>query len=141
MRVVLDTNTLISAVISAGGPPRRLLNGARVQAFEMCSSTVLLAELFEVLSRNKFSTRLALAGLTPFCIVREIRHMAHMVVPDNVPRVIENDPDDDHVIACAVVAQADFIVSGDKHLHSIGGQYLGIRIVRPTEALNFIKIA
>lgn len=107
----------------------------------MCSSTVLLAELFEVLSRNKFSTRLALAGLTPFCIVREIRHMAHMVVPDNVPRVIENDPDDDHVIACAVVAQADFIVSGDKHLHSIGGQYLGIRIVRPTEALNFIKIA
>lgn len=116
-----------------------MLDGARAQAFEMCSSTVLLAELFEVLSRDKFAARLALAGLTPFCIVREIRRMVCMVVPDSVPRVIEDDPDDDHVIACAVVAEADFIVSGDKHLHSLGGQYQGIRIVSPAEALAFIK--
>ena len=139
MRVVLDTNTLVSGVISAGGPPRRLLDGARTQAFEMCSSTVLLAELFEVLSREKFAARLAQAGLTPLSIVGELRRMAHMVVPDNVPRVIENDPDDDHVVACAVAEQADFIVSGDKHLHSLGAQYKGIRIVSPADALEFIK--
>ena len=139
MRVVLDTNTLVSGVISAGGPPRRLLDGARTQTFEMCSSTMLLAELLDVLSRDKFAARLAQAGLTSLSIVSELRRMAHMVAPDNVPRVIENDPDDDHVIACAVAAQADLIVSGDKHLHSLGGQYKGIRIVSPTEALEFIK--
>lgn len=136
---MLDTNALVSGVISAGGPPRRLLDGARAQAFEMCSSTVLLAELLDVLSREKFAARLARAGLTPLSIVSELRRMAHMVAPDNVPRVIENDPDDDHVVACAVAAHADLIVSGDKHLHSLGGQYKGIRIVSPNEALEFIK--
>lgn len=139
MRIVLDTNTLVSGVLSAGGPPRRLLDGARTQIFEMCSSTVLLAELLDVLSREKFAARLAQADLTPLGIVSELRRMAYMVAPDNVPRVIENDPDDDHVIACAVAAKAGLIVTGDKHLHSIGGQYNGIRIVSPFEALEFIK--
>lgn len=141
MRVVLDTNTLVSGVISAGGPPRRLLDGARTQAFEICSSAVLLAELLEVLSREKFTARLAQASLTPLGIVKELRRMAYMVAPDNVPRVIEGDPDDDHVVACAVAAQADLIVSGDKHLHSLGGQYQGIRIVSTIDALEFIRAA
>lgn len=139
MRIVFDTNTLVSGVISADGPPRRLLDGARAQVFEMCSSAVLLAELLEVLSREKFAARLAQAGLTPFGIVGELRRMARMVTPDDVPRVIKNDPDDDHIVACAVTAQADFIVSGDKHLHSLGKQYKGIRIVNATQALEFIK--
>lgn len=141
MRVVLDTNTLVSGVISAGGPPRQLLDRARTQAFEMCSSAIaiLLAELLDVLSREKFAARLTQAGLSPLNIVGELRRMALMVASDNVPRVIENDPDDDHVIACAVAAQADLIVSGDKHLHNLGGQYKGIRIVSPAEAIEIIK--
>lgn len=105
----------------------------------MCSSPVLLAELFDVLSREKFSVRLTQAGLSPLNIVGELRRMAHIVAPGNVPRVIENDPDDDHVIACAVAAQADLIVSGDNHLHNLGGQYKGIRIVSPVEAIEIIK--
>jgi putative PIN family toxin of toxin-antitoxin system len=64
VRVVLDTNTLVSGVISAGGAPRQLLNGAKTQAFEMCSSAVLLAELLDVLAREKFAVRLAQAGLS-----------------------------------------------------------------------------
>ena len=55
MRVVLDTNTLVSGVISPAGPPRRLLNGVRSQAIELCSSATLLAELLDVLSREKFA--------------------------------------------------------------------------------------
>ncbi|MGH8478790.1 MAG: PIN domain-containing protein, partial [Gammaproteobacteria bacterium] len=49
------------------------------------------------------------------------------------------DPDDDHVLTCAVAGQADLIVSGDRHLHSLGGEYHGIRIVRPAEAVRFIE--
>jgi predicted nucleic acid-binding protein len=64
-----------------------------------------------------------------------------MSAPINVPRVITNDPDDDHVLACAVAAQADFIVSGDKHLHSLGGQYQGIRIVSAAMAVSIIEKA
>lgn len=139
VRIVLDTNTLVSGVISAGGPPRRLFDGARTLKFELCSSTVLLAELLEVLTREKFAARLAQAGLMPLNIVSELRRIAHMVAPDNAPRVIADDPDDDHVIACAVAAQADLIVSGDKQLHSLGGQHQNIRIISATEALEFIK--
>ena len=106
--------------------------------FELCSSAVLMTELLDVLSREKFATRLAQAGLTPLDIVRELRHLAYMSAPMNVPRVIKNDPDDDHVLACAVAAQADLIVSGDKHLHSLGGQYQGVRIVSAAMAVQMM---
>lgn len=139
MRVVLDTNTLVSGIISPGGPPRILLDGARTQVFELCSSATLLAELLDVLAREKFAARLAQAGLTPQDIVADLRRLAHMAAPQDVPRVIEHDADDDHVIACAVAGKADLIVSGDKHLHSLGGQHQGIAIVTPAEAVQRIQ--
>ncbi len=139
MRVVLDTNTLVSGVISPGGPPRRLIDGARAQVFELCSSATLLAELLDVIARGKFATRLAQAGLTPQSIVADMRRMAYMAAPQEIPRVIEQDADDDHVLACAVTGQADLIVSGDKHLHSLGGKYNGISIVTPAQAVRLIE--
>jgi len=140
VRVVLDTNTLVSGVISPGGPPRRLLDGVRMQAFELCSSATLLAELLDVLSREKFAARLAQAGLTPQGIVGELRRLTYMAAPQEVPRVIENDADDDHVLACALSGQVDLIVSGDRHLHGLGGQYQGIPIVTPAQAAQQIGI-
>lgn len=138
MRVVLDTNTLVSAVLSPNGPPRRLLDAARNQVFELCSSPVLLAELLDVVTREKFAKRFQAAGLTPLGIVKEIRRMAYMVAPTNVPRVIVSDADDDQVLACAVAGQADLIVSGDKHLHTLGGSYQGIPIVRSAQAMAMV---
>ena len=139
MRIVLDTNTLVSAVLSPDGSPRRLVNQARIQKFELCSSPVLMAELFDVLSREKFSKRLTQAGLTPLHIVKELRGLSYVVNPISVPRVIVNDADDDHVLACALMGNADLIVSGDKHLHSLGGNYKGIPIVRTVETLKIIE--
>lgn len=138
MRVVLDTNTLVSALLSPHGPPRRLLDAARAQVFELCSSPVLMAELADVVSREKFALRLTQAGLTPLGIVGEIRRLATMAVPIRVPRVVANDADDDHVLACALTANADLIVSGDRHLLDLGGTYQGIRIATPAEAVQLI---
>lgn len=136
---MLDTNILVSATLSPLGAPRRLLDGARNGEFELCSSTVLLAELLDVLSRERFAARFGAAGTAPEDIVKDIRRIAVMANPISVPRVILNDPDDDHVLACALAAQADVIVSGDKHLHSLGGSYQGIPIVRPAEAVAMIE--
>lgn len=133
------TNTLVSGVISPGGPSRRLLNAIRSQSIELCSSATLLAELLEVLSREKFSARLAQAGLTARGIVVELRRLAHIVTPQDVPRVIDQDPDDDDVLACAVAGRADLIVSGDRDLHSLGGQYAGIPILTPAQAAQQIE--
>lgn len=138
MRVVLDTNTLVSALLSPHGPPRRLLDDARAQVFDLCSSPVLMAELLDVVSREKFAARLAAAGLTPIGIVGEIRRLAAIAVPLDVPRVVADDPDDDHVLACALAARADLIVSGDKHLLGLGDAYQGIAIVTPAQAVQRI---
>ena len=52
MRIVVDTNLLVSGVISGGGLPRQLLDAAKAGEFELCTSEVLLAELLDVLSRG-----------------------------------------------------------------------------------------
>lgn len=140
MRVVLDTNTLVSGVISPGGPPRRLLDGMRAQTFEFCSSATLLAELLDVLSRDKFARRLSAANASAQGVVAELRRLASMVAPLTVPRVVEHDADDDHVLACALAGQVDLIVSGDRHLLSLGGHYQGIPIVTAAQAVQRIGI-
>lgn len=140
MRVVLDTNTLVSAVLSSIGSPRRLLNGARAQQFELYTSPVLIAELHDVLSREKFASRFQQAGLTPLGVVSEIRRLAFIVTPISVPRVVQGDSDDDHVLACALACGADLIVSGDKHLTGLGAGYRGIRIAKAADAISILEL-
>ena len=138
MRFVLDTNLLVSGVITAG-LPRRLVDGAKAGEFELCTSEVLLAELLDVLSRDKFAQRLAQAKLTPLGIVDDLRRLAVVVSPQSVPAVVSTDPDDDHVLAAALAGQADLIASGDKRdllpLHS----YQGIAIVTAREAVSRLE--
>lgn len=138
MRFVLDTNLLVSGVISAG-LPRRLVDGAKAGEFELCTSEVLLAELLEVLLRGKFAARLEQAGLTPQGIVDDLRRIAVVVQPADTPRVVPTDPDDDHVIAAAVTGQADLIASGDKRdLLPMGG-FAGIPIVTARDAIERLE--
>ena len=101
MRFVIDTNLLVSAVISAG-LPRQLLDAARAGEFELCTSEVLLAELLDVLGRGKFANRLTQAGLSPQTLVDDLRRLAVVVAPTNAPRVVPTDPDDDDVQAAAL---------------------------------------
>jgi len=134
VRLVLDTNVLVSGVIAAG-LPRRLIDAAKAGEFELCTSEVLLAELLDVLSRSKFAARLSQAGLTPQGIVDDLRRLAVVVSPTDVPRVVPTDPDDDHVIAAAVAGQADFIASGDKRDLLSMGSFQGIPIITAHEAI------
>ena len=134
MRIVLDTNLLVSGVISKLGLPRQLLDAARANVFELCTSEVLLAELLEVLSRAKFAARLMQAGLTPEGVVDEVRRIAVVVSPTSVPRVIVKDADDDHVLAAALAGGVDLIASGDKKHVLPLGSYQGIPIVTAREA-------
>ena len=138
MRIVLDTNLLVSGVISAG-LPRQLVDAAKAGVVELCTSETLLAELLDVLSRSKFAARLALAGLTPASIVDDLRRLAVVVSPTNVPRVVPTDPDDDHVLAAALAGSADLIASGDRRDLLPLGSYEGIAIIRAREAVSRLE--
>jgi len=137
MRFVIDTNLLVSAIISTG-LPRQLLDAARAGEFELCTSEVLLAELLDVLGRGKFADRLAQAGLSPKTVVDDLRGLAVVVAPTKVPRVVPTDPDDDHVLAAALAGAVDLIASGDRRDLLPLGSYAGIPIVTAREAMERI---
>jgi uncharacterized protein len=115
MRLVIDTNLFVSAVFSAVGAPRQLLDAARAGLFDLYTSEVLIAELLEVLNRDKHANRMAKADFTAAEFIDDLRRIATAVpTPLNPPRIVPTDADDDHVVSAAVAAYADFIVSGDK---------------------------
>lgn len=137
MRIVIDTNLLVSGVISAG-LPRQLVDAAKAGEFELCTSEGLLAELLDVIARSKFAARLAQAGLTPMDVVEDLRTLAVVVSPITIARVVLTDPDDDHVLAAALTGAADLIASGDKRDLLPLGSYQGIPIITAREALERI---
>ena len=139
MRIVIDTNLLVSALI-ADGAPSRLLDAARAGVFELCTSDVLLAELLDVLGRSHLANRMQRAGLDATSTVEDLRKMALVVTPQVVPQVVAADPDDDHVLAAAIAAGADLIASGDRRDLLPLGRYQGIPIVTAREALERIGL-
>lgn len=115
MRTVADTNTIISGLLWQGAP-REVLNAARAGRLELYVSAVLLAELEDVLNRPKFAPRLEQAQITVHDLVIGYAALSKLVAPKYISPVIAADVEDDAVLACALAAQAEAIVSGDRHL-------------------------
>ena len=115
MRVVFDTNIIISGLLWSGAPHRALalINVGRVTAL---ISEALVDELKEVISRPKFAVRLKLIGKTAEQIVISHLSSAVLIEANPIEPTIRDDRDDDMVLACALSGQANYIVSGDPHL-------------------------
>ena len=136
MRLVLDTNVTISGLLWRG-TPYRLLQAIRSQQpqQQIYTSRALLEELTEVITRPVFSTQLQRIGKTTAALLADYIQIVELAEPAEVPR-ITRDPDDDHVLACALVAKAELIVSGDKRHLLVLGEYQGIPIRTPAAALG-----
>ena len=119
MRLVFDTNTVISALLWHGAP-RHLLNYAHSSAVQLYTSLPLLLELDEVLRRDKFLVRLQESQVSVDDLLLGYAALATIVEPVAITPVVLSDPDDDDVLACALAAQADVVVSGDRHLLQMG---------------------
>lgn len=133
MRVVLDTNTVVSGLLWYGNP-RRVLDAAQRGEIQVFTSKALLDELDEVLSRDKFAVRMAHASVTRETLFLGYTALASTVEPVQIPSVIRKDPDDNAVLAYAAAAGAQAIVSGDRHLLSLG-VFAGIPILTSAEFL------
>lgn len=109
MRVLLDTNVLLSAILF-GGVPRRLLQAVIDGRIRLVTSRHLLDE-FEGILEEKFGFSMAAAVETR----SELEVLAEIVEPVDIPQVCR-DPDDDQVLASATVGAAEVIVTGDRDL-------------------------
>jgi putative PIN family toxin of toxin-antitoxin system len=135
-RFVLDTNVVASAMLW-GGVPRILLQAARDKRIALFTSTVLLAELTDILSRRKFTRKIASSGLTLDQLVDGYAALTSIVRPTAIAPTILDDPDDDVVLATAAAARAKFIISGDRHLLTLG-RFEDIAVLTVRQAADLI---
>lgn len=134
MRAVLDTNIVISGLLWQAAP-RQVLDAARDKRITLHTSSVLLDELAEVLSRPHLASVIAANRASPAFLMQRYAMLAQLVIPAQTTRVVAKDIDDDAVIACALAAGADLIVSGDAHLLNLK-HYQGMRIIDAAEAVR-----
>jgi uncharacterized protein len=138
MRTVLDTNVVVSGLLWRGNQ-RRVLDAARDGIIELYTSPVLLEELRDVLSREKFVKRLEAANVSVRELVDGYSALARVVEVEPIEAVIIRDPDDDMVIGCALTAECEIIVSGDDDLLGLK-QYKDIRIITSAELLKELSL-
>ncbi|MEI8152434.1 MAG: putative toxin-antitoxin system toxin component, PIN family [Hyphomicrobiales bacterium] len=137
MRAVIDTNVLVSGLLWRG-TPHALIEEAQAGSFTIVSSPALLGELSAVLRRRKFRAILSRSRTDPDRLLGNLRRLAEMVDPPPLVDPVSRDPDDDKVLAAAIAARADLIVSGDADLLTLR-RHEGIRIVDPATALARLR--
>ena len=127
MKVVLDTNVLISGIFFSG-PPHQILNAWRDGKVQLAVSQEILSEYWRVGE--------ALAEEFPAIDLRPILDLvtieAELYVAKDLPEPLCSDPDDDKFLACAIASSSKIIISGDKHLLKVSG-YQDIEILKPRE--------
>jgi len=132
VRVVIDTNVLVSALID-DGKPRRLLTKL-LQEHTVIASRRMLAELADVLTRDKFAVKSSQVDRFLSSLLKKSK-----IVPDT-PRfkIILEDPDDDKVLDTAYTEKADYIVTGDRHLLTLK-TFKGTKIRNVTQMLEILS--
>ncbi|MBK5971310.1 MULTISPECIES: putative toxin-antitoxin system toxin component, PIN family [Thiorhodovibrio] len=135
MRIVADTNTVVSGLLWKGAP-RQIIEACRHQRITIVTSERLIAELAEVLARDKFASRINSAGLTPLGLVEDYSALTEYVHPGPLNKPVCRDPDDDAVLACALAGRADALVSGDDDLLTLK-VFRGIPIITVAEWLRW----
>lgn len=137
MRIVLDTNVLISALMTKGTPPYQLQQALLSGKFELVTSRAQLEEFSRVLGYKR---------LKPYIRAGEVAELIEMidtraVILEALPEVdFSPDPDDNPILATAIAGEADLIVSGDKPGMLRLIKIKGIPIVTPKQALRRIKM-
>lgn len=137
LKVVLDTNVLISGVIAAQGPSARILEAVQRGELHLITSAALLQEFSEVIVRPHIRDKYPQVAEHAEALLDFLRVNASIVAGVPGEPVVTADPDDDMVLACALEGDANYIVSGDPHLFSLA-QHNGIPILRPRQFVTTV---
>ncbi|MEA3339222.1 MAG: putative toxin-antitoxin system toxin component, PIN family [Chloroflexota bacterium] len=138
IRAVVDTNALVSGLISPLGPPARIISYWRQGDFLLITSPTMLAELRRVLEYPRIADRLGWSRKQRDQFTKSFETLALITSGAlNIPGVTR-DSKNDPVVACAVEGEARFIVSGDRDLLVLGA-YQGVRVITPREFLTLLE--
>lgn len=139
MRVVIDTNIFVSALISNKRSPFFVVKATEARFYTLIISLQLLKELERVLFYPRVKRYMNLTDNEVLRLLDDIKQVGDVVILQNsdIDPVIINDPDDDIVLATAVKGRADYIITGDKHLLDLK-KYKSVPIVTATEFLKII---
>jgi putative PIN family toxin of toxin-antitoxin system len=135
----LDTNVIVSSLLNPSGTPGQIMKHWEAGDFEIPLSRLLFEEVADVLRRPAIRR---IARVTPRQIDEFLELVPKVAVfvpePLQIVSVVKQDPDDDVVLATALAARANVIVSGDQHLLEIGS-HEEIPIVTPAEFLRMLS--
>ena len=137
MNVVLDTNVLVSALLSRSGSPAEIVRRWEAGQFEVLLSPVLLLEVERALRYPRVADRLSWSEETRQAFLRRLGAVAVLVDPDFQLEILAENPDDNRVVECALTGGAAFIITGDQHLLGLE-EYAGIVILSPAGFLAFL---
>lgn len=138
MRIVLDTNILISALVSDKGASAHILARCQAGELELLISPDSMAELRRVLTYPRIRKRVKYSDEQIERFAAFLAQFAIVLTPPTEIHIVAADADDDKFVALALTGEAQYLVSGDDHLLSIG-QYQGIKILKPAAFLRLWK--
>jgi len=137
MRVVLDTNILLSALINRHGTPAQLMAGWRERRYNLITSTEQLIELGDVARRPVLRARIVPS--TVGRLIRDLRKLAEVLT--RLPAVERSaDPADNFLLAMAEAGKANYLVSGDRRGVLALGSHGITQILRAREFLDVLGI-
>jgi len=136
VRILLDTNILVSALLSRDGPPGQVLAAIKHQGHTLITSQFQIEEFRSVVSRKHLRTRISQEDAEDLVYNME----AVGVVVTDLPQIdLSPDPDDNLILATAVAGKADILVSGDKADMLSLGNVEGIPILTARQALKRLR--
>jgi uncharacterized protein len=138
MRVVIDTNVVVSRYLSSHGAPAQIFDAWHEKRFDLLVSEPILGECERALKYPHVRMRHHLSDGQIAEIIEQFSELAKMVAPITSIAAVAADPDDDKFIECAVEGRASYIVSGNKHLYDLQ-EYKGIQIVKSVEFLMVLE--
>ena len=131
MKIVFDTNVLISATLWDNNVAQKFLFKCIKEGIQIFSSQEIIEEYKEILARDFYYKEQEIGE-----ILERVLQFLSLVIPSKKVDVVKEDADDNKIIECALESNAECIISYDKHLLKFK-EFQGIKIVRPEEALGF----
>lgn len=139
LRVVPDVNVLVSSLINRRGPAGRIRSAWRRGELSFVTSRIIIAKTDEVLHRPHIFNIFSVTEAEINRLLRALRRYATVTPHALNLQVVKDDPEDDSIIIAAVEGKADCIISGDRHLKTLG-TYENISILSPSEFVTQYNI-